>query len=72
MIEMLVNISPETWAKLFLGLGVGGLYGLAFFLLQIRLSFLTTIDFVDHFRGMLARMAMLLLVVMAFCFMLMP
>ena len=57
---------PETWLSLLLGLGVGSLYGLAFFLTA---SFANR--FADNrfllivFGGMLARMAVMLLSVSA-------
>ena len=59
-------MTPETWLSLLLGIGVGGLYGLAFF---FTASFANR--FSDNrlllivFGGMLARMAILLLAVTA-------
>ena len=58
-------ISPDTWLSLFLGLGVGGLYGLAFFITsKFAYRFNDNRFLLIIFGGMLTRMALLLLIVM--------
>lgn len=60
-----MNISPETWLSVFLGLSVGGSYGLAFFLTsKFAYRFNDNRFLLIIFGGMLARMALLLLTVM--------
>ena len=60
-----MNIAPETWLSLFLGLGVGGFYGLAFFLAsKFAYRFDDNRFLLIIFGGMLSRMALLLLIVM--------
>ena len=60
-----MNILPDTWLSLFLGLGIGGLYGLAFFLTsKFAYGFNDNRFLLIVFGGMLARMALLLVVVM--------
>ena len=59
-----MNISPETWLSLFIGLSVGGSYGLAFFLTsKFAYRFNDNRFVLIIFGGMLSRMALLLLIV---------
>ena len=59
-----MTLSPDTWLSLILGLGVGGLYGIAFLLTsKFAYRFNDNRFLIIIFGGMLARMALLLLVV---------
>jgi hypothetical protein len=59
-------MTPETWLSLLLGIGVGGLYGLAFFFTSSFANRFSDNRFLlIVFGGMLARMAILLLAVSA-------
>lgn len=64
-VKQIVNISPETWLSVCLGLSVGGFYGLVFFLTsKFAYRFNDNRFLLIIFGGMLSRMALLLLIVM--------